>query len=119
MVKRQGKGARPGPPCIRRASCRHVGGGWIREIGIFDEAGDLCAVANCQRPHVCLHHRHVLPAVGTQHRYPHAERITDRRWVDQDQAKQDTKTSGKAVDIMAAFAQSRRRTTCIGYSYAA
>ncbi|MGX9696338.1 hypothetical protein ACWYXK_05055 [Janthinobacterium lividum] len=29
------------------------------------------------------------------------------------------KTSGKAVDIMAAFAQSRRRTTCIGYSYAA
>ena len=24
-----------------------VGGWWIREIGIFDEAGDLCAVANC------------------------------------------------------------------------
>ncbi|OEZ48032.1 hypothetical protein JAB1_44520 [Janthinobacterium sp. MP5059B] len=25
----------------------NVGGWWIREIGIFDEAGDLCAVANC------------------------------------------------------------------------
>ncbi|MDC8757504.1 phage tail protein [Janthinobacterium fluminis] len=24
-----------------------VGGWWIREIGIYDEAGDLCAVANC------------------------------------------------------------------------
>ncbi|WP_050010707.1 phage tail protein [Herbaspirillum sp. B65] len=24
-----------------------VGGWWVREIGIFDEAGDLCAVANC------------------------------------------------------------------------
>ena len=24
-----------------------MGGWWIREIGIFDEAGDLCAVANC------------------------------------------------------------------------
>src|SRR5450830_1857050 len=25
----------------------NVGGWWIREIGIYDEAGDLCAVANC------------------------------------------------------------------------
>ena len=24
-----------------------VGGWWIREIGLYDEAGDLCAVANC------------------------------------------------------------------------
>ncbi len=24
-----------------------VGGWWLREIGIYDEAGDLCAVANC------------------------------------------------------------------------
>lgn len=24
-----------------------VGGWWVREIGIYDEAGDLCAVANC------------------------------------------------------------------------
>ncbi|OFJ47813.1 hypothetical protein BA896_001155 [Janthinobacterium lividum] len=24
-----------------------VGGWWIREIGIYDDAGDLCAVANC------------------------------------------------------------------------
>ncbi|MBE3023063.1 phage tail protein [Janthinobacterium sp. GW458P] len=25
----------------------NVGGWWLREIGIYDEAGDLCAVANC------------------------------------------------------------------------
>lgn len=24
-----------------------VGGWWVREIGVYDEAGDLCAVANC------------------------------------------------------------------------
>ena len=24
-----------------------VGGWWLREIGIYDEAGDLCVVANC------------------------------------------------------------------------
>lgn len=32
---------------IEQAIPGDVGGWWVREVGIYDEAGDLCAVANC------------------------------------------------------------------------
>ena len=39
--------ANPSQIIVEQVLPEDVGGWWIREIGIFDEAGDLCAVANC------------------------------------------------------------------------
>jgi hypothetical protein len=39
--------ANPSQIIVEQVLPEDVGGWWIREIGIYDEAGDLCAVANC------------------------------------------------------------------------
>ena len=39
--------ANPSQIIVEQVLPENVGGWWIREIGIYDEAGDLCAVANC------------------------------------------------------------------------
>lgn len=37
----------PGQIIVEQVLPANVGGWWVREIGIYDQAGDLCAVANC------------------------------------------------------------------------
>ena len=39
--------ANPSQIIVEQVLPEDVGGWWLREIGIYDEAGDLCAVANC------------------------------------------------------------------------
>jgi phage-related tail fiber protein len=39
--------ANPGQIIAEQVLPEDVGGWWVREIGLYDDAGDLCAVANC------------------------------------------------------------------------
>jgi hypothetical protein len=86
-----------------------VGGWWIREIGLYDEAGDLVAIANCApsfkpqlsqgsgRTQVVRMNLIVSSATNVELKIDPAVVLATRKYVDDELAKLDHKNSVRAA----------------------